>query len=76
METDNKLSTTQLADRLEVHRNTVINWIRKGYFPNARKIGLGKNSPYVIPESDVTAFEEQRDRMTEQKSQDRPGRQP
>ena len=63
MEIEN-LSTTEVADRLEVHRNTVISWIRKGYFPNARKVGLGKNSPYVIPESDVTEFEEMRDQST------------
>jgi len=63
MEIEN-LSTTEVADRLDVHRNTVISWIRKGYFPNARKVGLGKNSPYVIPESDVTEFEEMRDQST------------
>jgi len=58
------LSTTEVARRLQVHRNTVIDWIRKDYFPNTRKLGLGKNSPYVIPESDVTAFEEKRDQAT------------
>ena len=32
----------------------------KGAFPNAYKIGLGPNSHYRIPESDVLAFEKQR----------------
>ncbi len=62
---DNKLlSTAEVAERLGVHRITVQLWIRKGYFPNAYKVGLGKNSPYVIPESDIVAFEEKRRQAT------------
>ena len=64
MDNNKILSTAEVAHRLQVHPNTVISWIRKGYFPKTRKVGLGKNSPYAIPESDVAAFEEQRDQAT------------
>ncbi len=50
------LSTREVADLLQVHPTTIQNWIRKGYFPNAYKVGLGRNSPYVIPKADVDAF--------------------
>ncbi|MEA3341895.1 MAG: helix-turn-helix domain-containing protein [Chloroflexota bacterium] len=56
------LSTADVAERLLVHQTTVQGWIRQGHFPNAYKLGPGKNSPYVIPESDVIAFEENRKR--------------
>jgi len=62
---DNKLlSTAEVATRLGVHQTTVQLWIRKGHFPNAYKLGLGKNSPYIIPESDIVAFEEKRRQAT------------
>jgi len=62
---DNKLlSTAKVATRLGVHQTTVQLWIRKGHFPNAYKLGLGKNSPYIIPESDIVAFEEKRRQAT------------
>ena len=57
------LSTADVAERLRVHQTTVQGWIRRGYFPNAYKLGPGKNSPYVIPESDVVTFEENRKRQ-------------
>jgi hypothetical protein len=57
---DKTLSTADVAKRLQVHPTTVQGWVRKGYFPNAYKVGLGKNSPYIIPESDIIAFEEKR----------------
>ena len=52
------LTTKQIADRLRVDRATVLYWIRKGHFPDARKAGPGRTSPYRIPESNVVAFEE------------------
>ena len=61
---DKTLSTADVAKRLQVHPTTVQGWIRKGYFPNAYKLGLGKNSPYIIPESDIVAFEEKRHQAT------------
>jgi excisionase family DNA binding protein len=62
---DKTLSTADVAKRLQVHPTTVQGWIRKGHFPNAHKLGLGKNSPYIIPESDVIAFEEERHQTTQ-----------
>ncbi len=52
------LSTAKVAERLQVHQTTIQRWIRQGYFPQAYKLGPGRNSPYVIPESDVIAFED------------------
>jgi excisionase family DNA binding protein len=51
------LTVRQAAERLEVHPNTVSQWIRQGYFPGAYKRGPTKTSPYAIPEADVDAFE-------------------
>lgn len=53
----NLLRTAEVAKRLGVHSNTVLAWIRDGHFPGAYKIGPGKTSPYVIPESAIEAFE-------------------
>ncbi len=60
------LSTADVAERLQVHQTTVQGWVRQKHFPNAYKIGPGKNSPYVIPESDVIAFEKNVRQQTQQ----------
>ena len=52
------MSAREIADRFGVDHSTVLYWIRKGHFPNARKAGPSRTSPYRIPESDVVAFEE------------------
>ncbi len=52
------LSTAETATKLGVSTVTVQRWIRDGHFPNARKKGPAKNSPYLIPEDDLRNFQE------------------
>jgi len=52
------LKTTEAAERLHVHPDTVRRWIKDGRFPNARKLGPTDKSPYAIPEADIAAFEQ------------------
>ncbi len=42
------LTVSELAERLGVHRNTVIYWIKGGQIMAVRQ-GLAKKSPYLIP---------------------------
>ena len=37
-------------------RQTVLNWLAKGAFPNARKRGIGKNSSWSVPLGDVAEY--------------------
>lgn len=37
-------------------RQTVLNWLAKGAFPNARKRGIGKNSSWSVPINDVAEY--------------------
>ncbi len=68
------LSVASVAERLEVHPTTITRWIQQGHFPHAYKLNPdARNSPYRIPETDVTAFEEKRlenaGRSTESKTE-------
>ena len=54
------LRVTEVAARLHVSDTTIHRWIEQEQFPNAFKIGPAKNSPYLIPEADVVAYEERR----------------
>lgn len=48
------ISTKEAADILSVSDQTIINWWREGYFPNAKKLNPKKrNSPIRIPFEDV-----------------------
>jgi excisionase family DNA binding protein len=60
------LSTTTVAKRLNVHPTTIQAWVRQGHFPGAYKIGPGKTSSYVIPESAVDAYLETRQQAQKQ----------
>jgi excisionase family DNA binding protein len=46
------VSVSDLAERLGVHRNTVINWIRFGFI-EAERMGPAPKSPYIIPVGEV-----------------------
>jgi excisionase family DNA binding protein len=46
------LTVTELADRLNVHRNTVIYWIKEEQL-RAVRFGLSPQSPWMIPEEEV-----------------------
>ena len=52
------LSVSELADRINVHRNTIIYWIKTGQL-EARRVGLAANSPYTIPMSEVERAEKE-----------------
>jgi predicted site-specific integrase-resolvase len=53
------LTVKQAADRLKVNPTTITRWIKE--FPHAYKLNPNlTNSPYRIPEQDVTAFEQRR----------------
>jgi predicted site-specific integrase-resolvase len=60
MEETKMISVAEVAARLYVHPTTVMRWVRLGHFPGAYKVGPAKNSPYIIPESAVVAFEKAR----------------
>lgn len=52
------LRTKEAAERLGVTTVTITRWINRGVFPGAYKTGPYRKSAFVIPESDVIAFEE------------------
>lgn len=58
---DKLLNTREVAERLHVSLMTIHRWIDRGEFPQARRKSPVANSPYMIPESDVIAFERRRD---------------
>jgi excisionase family DNA binding protein len=45
-------NVSELADKLGVHRNTILNWIKDGQI-EASRIGLAKKSPYLIEEKEA-----------------------
>jgi excisionase family DNA binding protein len=49
------LTTPRVAEMCGVTTMTVTRWIKEGYFPGVQK-GLGKTSPYRIPQDEVEAF--------------------
>jgi len=52
------LTVAQVAARFQVHTTTIQRWIKKQYFPGARKRGLELNSAYLVPIADIEALEE------------------
>jgi excisionase family DNA binding protein len=58
MDKASTLTVAEVAERLNVHPTTVQRWVRLGHFPGAYKKGPGRNSPYIVPETDIAAFEE------------------
>ncbi len=48
------MTVTELAERLQVHRNTVIYWIKEGEL-RAIRGGMSGKSPYIIPIEDAEA---------------------
>ncbi len=61
MMNQDSISAVDAAKRLGVSAMTIRRMIRAGEFPNAYKSRpLAKTSPYIIPLSDIEAFEQQR----------------
>jgi len=50
------LTTKQVMDQLKVSRMTMHRLLKRGEFPNAFKLGLGKTSNWRIPSDDVQAY--------------------
>lgn len=53
------LTVTEAADRLGVDGRTVRRWIQELYFPNAVR-SSPRQGRYLIPESDIETFEQNR----------------
>lgn len=50
----------QLATRWGISERAVQKWIKRGVFPNAYRIGIGRGSHYRVPKPDVFDFERRR----------------
>ena len=60
-ETNQEVYTSaELSVRWRVTTRTVTNWCNDGEFPNAIKLGRGKNAIWRIPLKDAIAFERRR----------------
>lgn len=53
-----EMTTKEVASRLKVSPATVVRWLAQGHFPNARRVGPARNSPWRIPVCDVEALEQ------------------
>jgi hypothetical protein len=57
------LTTAEAARRLNTSTRNITRWIDRGGFPGAFKLNPdAPNSPFLIPERDIVAFEERRQR--------------
>ncbi|MDQ5837220.1 MAG: helix-turn-helix domain-containing protein [Acidobacteriota bacterium] len=54
---DGRLTTAQVAERLNVAQPTVKLWCRQGRFPNAKLEETPRGPVWQIPESDLADFE-------------------
>jgi len=52
-----KLTTSEVADRLNVGQSTVNLWCRQGRFPNAERVNTPQGGYWLIPDSDLKRFE-------------------
>lgn len=59
-QSEQEYTVQDLAQKWRVSDRAIQKWLAEGAFPNAYKVGLGKNSHWRIPYSDVLAFEQQR----------------
>lgn len=58
--TEHALNVDQAAERFGVTPRTIRNWINRGDFPNAYRVGLTSKSAHMIPMSDIEAFDKKR----------------
>jgi predicted DNA-binding transcriptional regulator AlpA len=54
------LSVVEAAERLQLAGRTIRKMISSGAFPNAFRLTNSSQSPWKIPERDITVFEEGR----------------
>jgi excisionase family DNA binding protein len=60
-------TTSEVADKLLVSRETLYQWLRTKQIPEPQQIKLGKKTQYLWTDEDVTAVE-QRKRLNELKT--------
>ena len=51
------LTTNEIMQRLEAPYQTVVSWIKKGLFPNAKREETPRGPVWYVPAGDVEAFE-------------------
>lgn len=51
-----KLTTSQVAERMNVGQSTVNLWCRQGRFPNAQRVETPQGGYWLVPQSDVANF--------------------
>lgn len=52
-----KLTTSQVAERLGVGQSTVNLWCRQGRFPQAERVETPQGGYWLVPESNLVGFE-------------------
>ena len=58
-EPEKMILAAEAAKRLHVTTRTVQRWVKKGYFPGARKKSPTLSGAYLIPESALLAYEQE-----------------
>jgi len=63
MSEQKSIRASEAAEMIGVSLRTVVRWIHKGYFPNAKRVNpRAGNSTYIIPETEVEQFIQERDK--------------
>ena len=55
------VTVTEVAELLGITPRAVQGLIGRGHFPNARKLGPGETSAFLIPKSDLDAYLKKRE---------------
>ena len=59
---DNYFTLTQVAELHQVYPQTVLYWVKQGWLPALKLLGLG----YIVTEQDALAFKVRRRSLTSQ----------
>ena len=51
-----ELNTKQVAERLDVTRQIVARWCRRGLLPGAHEVDAGRGNVWLIPETALAGF--------------------
>lgn len=63
---DKLYTITELAQTLDVSRQTIYNWMKSGRFPNSFEVGEGDGAIVLVPASDVeTVRKEEAEKLIE-----------
>ncbi|MGA8677568.1 MAG: helix-turn-helix domain-containing protein [Candidatus Acidiferrales bacterium] len=50
-----RFTTSEVADKLQLSRETLYQWMRTGQIPEPQQITLGKKTQYLWADSDIAA---------------------